>query len=278
MVGCCYGPRVLAAAVQMVSGPDRDANLDRARALVAAAAAGGARLVVLPELFAAMGNAEVLRRSAESMDDGPTISWARQLAGELDVWLVAGSVVERDGDQLFNTSALVGPDGVVAATYRKVHLFDSLVPGAGYHESAVLSPGDGVVVADVGELRLAWATCYDLRFCELIRIGALRGANVLVAPAAFTAVTGPAHWELLVRARAVENQLYVVAAGQWGSPGPGLAFHGHSMVVDPWGDILDEVGDGDGVAYGAVDLARVAAVRSELPALANRQPDAYDWP
>jgi predicted amidohydrolase len=261
----------------MVSGPDRDANLDRARVLVAGAVAGGARLVVLPELFATMGNAEVLRRSAESVHDGPTITWARQLGRELGVWLVAGSVVERDGDQLYNTSALVGPDGAVVATYRKVHLFDSAVPGAGYHESAVLSPGDRVVVADVGGLRMAWATCYDLRFCELTRIGALKGANVLVVPAAFTAVTGSAHWELLVRARAVENQMYVVAAGQWGSPGPGLAFHGHSMVVDPWGTVLDEVGDGDGVAYGAVDPGQVAAVRLDLPALANRRPGAYDW-
>lgn len=272
---------VRVAAIQMTSGADRTANLQRASALVHDAAVGGAGLVVLPEFFAALGPNAVLASSAESPIDGPTVSWARSTAAAAGVWLVAGSIVEQAGDCCHNTSVLVDPDGGLVAAYRKIHLFDSQVPDAMFNESGVISPGDDVVVAEVDGLRVGWLTCYDLRFPELARIAALRGADVLVVPAAFTAATGPPHWETLLRARAIENQVYVVAAAQAGSSGEGLDWHGHSMIVDPWGVVLVEasgppvVGE---VVMADVDPDRLAQVRSQLPQLDSRQPGAYRWP
>lgn len=269
------------AAIEMTSGADRVANLAQAAGLVRAAVDGGAGLVVLPEFFAALGTNDVLAAAAESPVDGPTVTWARQLASVTGIWLVAGSFVERAGSRRHNTSLLVDPAGNVTATYRKIHLFDSRVPGATFNESEVVSPGDDVVVADAGGVRVGWLTCYDLRFAEQARIAALRGADVLVVPAAFTAVTGPPHWEVLLRARAIENQVYVVAAAQAGSSGEGLDWHGHSMVVDPWGTVLAEASgsSGSGEVVGAeVDTAHLAQVRAQLPQVSDRRPSAYRWP
>jgi len=269
------------AAIEMTSGADRMANLAQAAVLVRAAANGGAGLVVLPEFFAALGTNDVLAAAAESPVDGPTVTWARQMASATGVWLVAGSIVERAGNRRHNTSLLVDPAGTVVASYRKIHMFDSKVPGATFNESEVISPGDGVVVADAGGIKVGWLTCYDLRFPEQARIAALRGADVLVVPAAFTAVTGPPHWEVLLRARAIENQVYVVAAAQVGSSGEGLDWHGHSMVVDPWGTVLAESSGSPlnaEVVMAELDLAWRSEVRSRLPLLADRQPVAYRWP
>src|SRR5690606_22907857 len=181
---------------------------------------------------------------------------------------------------------LVDPTGTVRAVYRKIHLFDNDVAGAAYQESTTVAPGEEIVTADLCierdgravTVRLGLSTCYDLRFPEQYRILALRGAQVVVVPAAFTAVTGRAHWETLLRARAIEDQCFVVAAGQWGVTGAGIECHGHSMVVDPWGRVLAERPTGDGVVVADLDLAQVDDVRARLPSLANRRPRAYRWP
>ncbi len=266
------------AAIEMTSGADREANLAKAAALVRSAVDDGAGLVVLPEFFATLGPNAVLAAAAESPVDGPTVMWASALASATGAWLVAGSIVEQAGPRCHNTSLLVRPTGEVEAAYRKIHLFDSRVPNAIFNESGVISPGDDVVVADVGGVTVGWLTCYDLRFPEQARSAALQGADVLVVPAAFTAVTGPPHWETLLRARAIENQVYVVAAAQTGSSGEGLDWHGHSMVVDPWGTVLAEATgshSGGEVVAATVDLKYLAQVRAQLPQIRDRRPTAY---
>jgi predicted amidohydrolase len=272
------------AAVQTTAGPDRTDNLSRAGELVERAASQGARLVVLPEYFSVAGTSEVLRRDAESLD-GPTVSWASALARRLGVHLLAGSFPEaaaagRRGDRLFNTSCLLGPSGAVEAVYRKIHLFDTVL-GGGFCESATMAPGDRVVVAPLpGGTGLGLSVCYDLRFPEIYRIMTLEGATVVTVPAAFTAATGPAHWELLLRARAAENQVFVIGAGQVGVLPPGMPrCHGHSMIVDPWGTVLAErVEPSPGVVLADLDPERLRSVRSDLPVLAHRRPGAYRWP
>ena len=264
----------------MRCGPDRDDNLARAERLVAAAAGRGAGLIVLPELFAALGRTAALTAAAEPID-GPTVAWASELAARHSIHLVAGSFVEGDGEELYNTSCVLGPSGELVAAYRKVHLFDVDVPGATNRESAVFSGGDRPVVANLGTdgPTLGLSVCYDLRFPELYRIEALMGATMVSVPAAFTAATGVAHWELLVRARAVEDQVGVVAAAQWDVAPNGIECYGHALVVDPWGRVLaDAGGEGDGMAVAELDPAAVEAVRARLPSLANRRAEAYRWP
>jgi predicted amidohydrolase len=262
------------AAVQMTAGDDRAANLERTAPLVAAAADAGAELVVLPELFSLLGRGPAMRAGAEP-PAGATTTWAAAQARAHGVWLLAGSFPEQRGERFANTSCLFDPNGVEQARYRKIHLFDNEVPGAAYRESDAVEPGTEVVVAPVGDVVVGLSTCYDLRFPELYRALADRGAQVVVVPAAFTAVTGEAHWEPLLRARAIEDQCFVVAAGQWGMTGTGIRCHGHSMVVDPWGVVLAQQADGDGVVVADLDLDRLAEVRASLPALTHRRPDLF---
>jgi deaminated glutathione amidase len=278
------------AAIQTTAGPDRDANLDAATPLVEEAAASGAELVVLPEYFSVAGSAAHLRAHAEPLV-GPTVGWASELAARLGVQLVAGTFPERrtepDG-RVFNTCCLVGLSGAVEAVYRKIHLFDVEIEGARVHESAAIAPGDRLCVAPLtarsaaGESAplLGMSVCYDLRFPELYRILALEGATVVSVPAAFTAATGPPHWHVLVRARAIENQVFVVAAAQVGVLPPGMPpCYGHSMIVDPWGTVLaEQVSDERGFVVADLDLGRIDHVRARLPVLAHRRPDTYRWP
>jgi predicted amidohydrolase len=282
------------AAVQTTAGPDRVANLESAAGWVEAAARAGARLVVLPEYFSVAGGPDVLRDLAEPLD-GPTVEWARDQARRWGIHLVAGTFPERPagagatGGRLYNTSCLIGPTGSVDAVYRKVHLFDVALAGTSFRESATFAPGDQLCVARVGEgpggeddggALVGLSVCYDLRFPELYRILTLRGATVVVVPSAFTAATGLPHWELLLRARAVENQVFMIAAGQVGRLPAGMPdCHGHSMIVDPWGTILAQREDPTpGVIVADLDAGRQRTIRSELPVLANRRPEAYRWP
>ena len=281
------------AAVQLTAGADRRGNLDRAGGLVEDAARGGAQLVVLPEYFSVAGSPAFLRQHAEPLS-GPTASWASGLAGRLGIHLVAGSFPEDPGPdrghgRLFNTSCLFSPTGEMVAVYRKIHLFDVHVRGAGFHESATIAPGNEVCVSSLDPPApligqpvpvLGLSLCYDLRFPEMYRIMALRGATVVAVPSAFTAVTGPSHWSLLLRARAVENQAFMVGAGQVGDLPPGMpACHGHSMLVDPWGTVIAErADDSPGVVIADFDAEQQRRIRSELPVLANRRPAAYRWP
>jgi len=288
------------AAIQTTAGLERDANLEAAGQLVEEAVSDGAELVVLPEYFSVAGSQDHLTRHAESLT-GPTVTWASRLAERSKIRLLAGSFPERadaepvvhdrggHGGRIFNTSCLIGPDGSVEAVYRKIHLFDVELGGTSFCESAVIAPGDQLCVAalvrpSLGDDRptpvLGLSICYDLRFPEQYRILTLLGATVMAVPAAFTAATGPPHWELLLRARAVENQVFVIGAGQVGDLPTGMpACHGHSMIVDPWGTVLAERDDPTpGVVTADLDEDRQQRVRSELPVLANRRPGAYRWP
>jgi predicted amidohydrolase len=269
-----------AAAVQLNSNEDKERNLGIAERLVREAAADGAELVVLPEKFNVLGSTEQLAAGAEPLD-GPTLRWAASLARELHLWLVAGSIVEsvEHDEKLRNTSALIGPDGSIHAVYRKIHLFDVEVGDMVYRESDVEGPGDEIVVADAGELKLGLSVCYDLRFPELFRIMGVRGAHVFSLPSAFTVPTGRAHWEVLVRARAIENQVFLIAAGQVGRHPPDHESYGHSMIADPWGVVLAGAADEpEKVVVADLDLDAQAETRRKLPSLANRRPGAYRWP
>ncbi|MBA2524086.1 MAG: carbon-nitrogen hydrolase family protein [Solirubrobacterales bacterium] len=268
-----------AAAIQLNSTADVSANLEAAERLIRDAAHHGAELAVLPEKWSLLGSGEQLQELAEPLE-GPVVGAARDWARELGIHLVAGSVPERvAGRQLLsNTSLLIDPRGEITATYRKIHMFDVDVGGVSYRESDQEQAGEEIVSADAGGLELGLTVCYDLRFPELFRILALRGARAITVPAAFTAVTGRDHWEILLRARAIENALFVIAAGQTGEAPPHFSSWGHSMIVDPWGRVLDVVAEGEGHAIADLDLSEIDRVRERVPALANRRAAAYDWP
>jgi len=264
----------------MNSTDDLAGNLARADLLVREAAATGAELVLLPEKWSVLGSAEHLLAGAEPLD-GPAVGWARETARELGIDLVAGSIVERLADcaRIANTSVHVGPDGEIKAVYRKVHMFDVVVDGTRYDESAHEQAGTELVTSrTAGGTMLGLSICYDVRFPELYRILTLRGARVLLVPAAFTLATTRDHWETLLRARAIENQAFVVAANQIGRHPPAYRSGGRSMIVDPWGVVLAQASDTICVAGATLDLDRLEAIRADLPALANRRPAAYAWP
>ena len=268
------------AAVQLTSTADRERNLATADRLTRAAAAAGAELVVLPEKWSVLGTPEETAAGAEPFD-GPALAWARATARELGIDLVAGSIAERVPDRVrgSNTSAHIGPDGEVHAVYRKLHMFDVEVGGRTYRESEHEEPGDEIVLSETAEgVELGLTVCYDLRFPELYRILAVRGARILTVPAAFTLATTRDHWEVLLRARAIEDQAFVIAANQVGEHAPGLRSGGRSMIVDPWGVVLAQAPDVETFVTADLDLGRQADIRRTLPSLANRRPQAYVWP
>ena len=268
------------AAVQLNSSADPAANLALADRLVRGAAADGAELIVLPEKWTAMGDDDELRAAAETLS-GPAVEWARATAHELGVELIAGSIVERvEGqEKLANTSVHVDRDGELRAVYRKVHMFDVDVGGRSYRESELEQPGEELVLSETaGGLELGMSICYDLRFPELYRILAVRGARAFPLPAAFTLATTRDHWEALIRARAIENQAFVIAANQVGAHPGGNRSGGRSMIVDPWGLVLAQAPDREGHIVAELDLDRQRQIRAELPSLANRRAEAYHWP
>jgi len=266
------------AAVQLNSTNDKARNLEAAERLVRAAAADGAELVALPEKWNLLADGEELLAGAEPLD-GPSLSAARGWARDLGVGLLAGSIAERgEGEKAFNTSVLIASDGEDLAAYRKIHLFDVDAGGVSYRESAHEQPGSEVVTAPLGELIAGLTVCYDLRFPELFRILALRGARLLTVPSAFTLATGRDHWEVLLRARAIENQAFVLAPNQVGPAPPHFESFGHSAIVDPWGTVLATAPDEECFVAADLDLAAQEHVRETLPSLANRRPQAYVWP
>jgi predicted amidohydrolase len=256
---------------QLNSREDRDANLAVARKLVAAAAAAGADLAVLPEYTDYLGPGR--DAPAPEPADGPYGTAFAEVAAAHRMWIVAGSFHEAGPPgRSYNTSLVFDRTGAPVACYRKIHLFDVEIPGrVSYRESRWVAPGDTPVTVDVEGVRLGLSICYDLRFPELYRRLAADGAQVLLVPAAFMAHTGRDHWEVLLRARAIENQCYVVAAGQIGDHEPGRTCFGRSMIVDPWGTVLAQAPDEVGVTTAGLDLDRLARVRAELPSLANRR-------
>ncbi len=269
-----------AAAVQLQSTPDRDRNLEAADRLTRAAASAGAKLIVLPEKWPVLGTPEQTIAGAEPFE-GPILQWAQATARELGIDLVAGSFSERiDGDERGrNTSIHVGPDGELRASYRKIHMFDVEVGGRVYKESEHEAPGDEIVLSETANgVGLGLTICYDVRFPELYRILAVRGAEIVTVPAAFTFATTRDHWEILLRARAIEGQAFLVAANQIGEHAPGIRSGGRSMIVDPWGVVLATAPDSETFVVAELDLERQAEIRRTLPSLANRRPEAYRWP
>jgi predicted amidohydrolase len=268
--------RLPVALVQLDATGDVAVNISTAVALADEAAAGGARLVALPEYLQYRGPDDGFRASARPIP-GPHTDPFADVAHRRGAWILVGSTAETSGDpdRPYNTSALIAPDGSIAATYRKIHLFDVAVDdGPSDTESARVTPGDRLVTADVDGATLGLSICYDLRFPELYRALALAGAEVLTVPSNFTQRTGRDHWEVLLRARAIENGAYVLAPAQIGGP-PGQPAYGHTMVIDPWGIVIAQAPDRVGIVRADLDLDQVAAVRRQIPALMNRRPEAY---
>lgn len=266
-----------AGAVQLNSTDDTDRNRATAERLVREAAALGAELVVLPEKWSVLGTAEQMASAAEPLD-GRAITWAREVARELQIDLIAGSIVERiDGrTKSSNTSVHVAPDGELRAVYRKLHMFDVEVEGVVYAESRDEEPGDEVICSELADgSRLGMSICYDIRFPELYRALVGGGAEVIAIPSAFTLATTRDHWEVLVRARAIENQCFVVAANQIGAHPPGNRSGGRSMIVDPWGLVLATAPDTETAIVADLDFANLHDIRRRLPALIHRRPDVY---
>jgi deaminated glutathione amidase len=272
--------RIRVACVQMTSRADKAANLETAERLVAQAASTGADVVVLPEKWNTIGSTAELHDAAEPLEGGESVNAMAEWSRRHGIALVGGSITEkREGrEKLSNTSIVFDADGNVASIYRKIHLFDVEVGGVTYRESEAEEPGDEAVVAHVEGWGIGLSVCYDVRFPELYRILALEGAEVLSVPAHFTTPTGKDHWNVLLRARAIENQSYVVAAAQVGETLPGKPAYGRSLIADPWGIVLAQAPDEQTVITAELDRARLQDIRAKLPSLANRQPDAYKWP
>lgn len=264
-------PFFRAAAVQMASGPNVEANLNEARRLVARAVEQGARLVVLPEYFPIMGMNELDKvKVREQAGEGPIQQFLSNLAREFGIWLVGGSIplAASTPDKVLNSCLVFDDQGQQVARYDKIHLFNLDLGNEKYHEARTIDPGNQVVVVDTPFGRMGLGICYDLRFPELFR--AMKDVDFLVLPAAFTATTGKMHWEVLIRARAIENLAYVIASAQGGYHVNGRETHGHSMIVDPWGRILDELPRGSGVVVADINPAYQASIRASLPALSHR--------
>lgn len=267
-------PRVDAfkvAAIQMASGPNVTGNLNEARRLIANAAEQGARLVVLPEFFAIMGMSEQDKVMArEQPGQGPIQTFLGEIARQHKIWLVGGSIplAASEPDKVLNSCLVYDEQGELAARYDKIHLFNLELGNERYDEAKTIEPGNQVVVVDSPFGRIGLAVCYDLRFPELFR--AMQDVDIIVLPAAFTETTGKMHWEVLVRARAVENLAYVIAAAQGGYHVSGRETHGNSMVVGPWGSVLDRLPRGSGVVIAEVNPSYQASLRASLPALTHR--------
>ena len=264
------------AAIQMNSQGDVGSNLSRASELLKQAAAGGAKIALLPENFALMGEDGDKRRFAEDLDagSGPIWQMLSSVARDLRIAIIAGGLPERSPDPTcpFNTCAVFGDSGELLTRYRKIHMFDvDLADGTCYRESASTAAGESVVVAEIAGARVGLSVCYDLRFPELYRELAKRGAEVLVVPAAFTLLTGKDHWHVLLRARAIEAQAYVVAAGQWGKHPRGRTTYGKSCIIDPWGEVIAQASEGEGVVFSTIDLTYLERVRRSLPSLQHRR-------
>lgn len=268
------------AAVQMNSRDNKEQNIETALRLIDRAAAEGARLIALPEVWTYLGDDAGALAAAEPIP-GPVTELLAERARRHEVYIHGGSIQERvEGEpRTFNTTVLIDPYGEIIARYRKIHMFDVVLDGiAAYEESATVSPGYEIVTTQVDDFTVGLTICYDLRFPELYRILALRGAELIFQPAAFTMTTGKDHWEVLIRARAIENTLYICSPSHFGSWGDGKWSYGRSMIVNPWGTVLATAPDEETVIHATIDKATIAKIRRQVPSLANRMPDRYVWP
>lgn len=268
------------ALLQTNSQDDKSENLRQVERLFReAVAAERPDMVVLPEVFSYIGGRRETREAAaEVFPNGPAYGLLASLAADHKVFVHGGSMFERDNERLYNTTVAFDRSGAEIARYRKIHLFDIEIAGqVSYQESALIAPGDEVVTVDLGGVTLGLAICYDLRFPELFRLLALQGAEIIAMPAAFTQFTGKDHWEVLLRARAIENQVFMVAPGEWGKHPGGSVTWGRSTIIDPWGTVLATAPDGTGVIVAECNLNTLERIRREVPSLANRRPAAYRW-
>ena len=259
------------AAVQMASGPNVAGNINEARRLIEKAVEQGAKLVVLPEYFPIMGMKDTDKIAVrEQPGEGPIQQFLAEMSRKHKIWLVGGSIplAASTPDKVLNSCLVFDENGEQVARYDKIHLFNLELGNEQYHEANTIEPGDKVVVVDSPFGRIGLAVCYDLRFPELFR--AMKNVDIIMLPSAFTETTGKMHWEPLVRARAIENLAYVVAAAQGGYHVNGRETHGHSMIVDPWGRILDQMSRGSGVVLGEVNRGYQSSLRASLPALEHR--------
>lgn len=268
------------AVLQMNSGEDKAANIETALRLIDEAATTGARMVVLPEIWTYLGNEEGNRANAEFIP-GPVTDALAQKARQHGIYVHGGSILEkRDGEpKLFNTAVVFDPTGQIVAKYSKMHMFDVVLDGvASYRESNTVQRGEEIVTFDMDGTTVGLAICYDLRVPELFRILRLRGAEVIVLPAAFTMTTGKDHWEVLLRARAIENQVYMVSCGQFGPDSSGKWCYGRSLVADPWGTVIATAPDRECVLRATIDPEYLQKIRRQVPSVENRQADLYRWP
>lgn len=273
--------RLKVAACQLGSGEDLDRNLEEVESVLDQAAADGVDLAVLPESLDFLGDISEAFDHAAPLD-GRVGQLIAAKAKQHGMWVVGGTTHEHIGERrIGNTSQFFSPEGEMLGSYRKMHMFDvELDDGFSYRESATTQAGDALSTIDVEGIPVSTAVCYDLRFPELFRLYAMNGTEVMVLPAAFTAFTGAAHWDTLIRARAIENQFFVVAAGQFGPYKPNGRSYGHSMIVDPWGTVLAMAPDRPGtLAIATIDLAAIEQARSQVPSIANRRDDLYrlEW-
>ncbi|MCR4315464.1 MAG: carbon-nitrogen hydrolase family protein [Planctomycetes bacterium] len=267
-----------AAVIQMRVGPDVTDNQHRAEAFVIAAAGSGAKIVALPEMYYCMGSRQEMLDNAIDMPGTITHRWS-EIAKDYKIWIVCGSLLERisGNERAYNTTLLINPAGEIAAKFRKLHLFDVDVPGVvTFTESAAIEKGTGVTLADSAVGKIGFGLCYDLRFPEMFRGMAKRGMEILAIPSAFSKGTGKHHWTALLRARAIENQCYVLAPNQVGQAPNKFTSYGHSAIIDPWGEVLAEAGwDEEAIIQADLDGAKLRKIRMELPALEHTRTDLF---
>lgn len=256
---------------------DKARNIQRAREMIENLAGQGAKVIVLPEMFNCPYDNSYFPEFAEQYPSGSTISMLSETAAAKGVYIFGGSIPEKEDGRIYNTCFIFGPDGTLLAKHRKTHLFDvDLKEGISFKESAVLSPGEGLTVVDTEYGKIAVLICYDIRFPEMARAATLKGAVLLLVPAAFNMVSGPAHWEITMRMRAIDNQFFVAAAAPARNTEASYVAYGHSMVVDPWGGILHGLDEKEGTMLAEIDLSRLNQVREEFPLLKHRRTDVYE--
>lgn len=267
-------PTFRIAVCQFKIGTSKQQNLNRARDFIHRAAGTGAKVIALPEMFTCPYDASLFPDYAESFPNGDSIRMLARAAMEERVFVVGGSLPEREGEQVFNSSFVFDPQGNLIAHHRKIHLFDVDLPGGfSFRESATLSAGKKATVVNTLLGTIGVAICFDIRFPDLFREMALHGAQVIIVPAAFNMVTGPAHWELLLRARAVDNQVYMVGAAPAREPGAGYVAFGHSMIINPWATVIARAGAEEEIITAEIDLAHLGRIRQQLPLLNRSRVD-----
>ena len=265
------------ALCQMKVVDDKGVNLEKATTMIETAARNGAEMIVLPEMFNCPYDTSKFRVYAEPSENSQSLKLVSSVAKENGVFLIAGSIPELSEDKLYNSSFIYNKNGILLDVHRKIHLFDVDIPGEiTFKESETISAGNKVTVVDTDLMKIGVAICYDVRFPELFRLMVLDGARLMVVPGAFNATTGPAHWETIIRARAIDNQVYMIAASP--AKNKDLSYHsyGHSMVVDPWGKVIAMAGEGEEIIYATIDGSYIEKIRDELPILKNRRTDIYN--